>query len=363
MRIALLIDSLNSGGAQRQLAILASKLSAEHNYDVTIITYVEGNHYSDLTSHSNVKVIYFKKRFKFDPILLYRIIQYVLKNDIKHLLAFLFTPSFYALACKLVLFNRKIKVIVSERTFESYLNLIAKITRKLYFLADRITTNSTSQFQVLVGKYPNLESKIHVVRNGIDLDLFKPSANINNFNYTAISIGRFEELKNPMLLLNAIKKLRDDYYIELKIHWFGSIVNPSSEYYTKFMKSRAEWNLENSFVLSGVSKNIENLIHQYDFLIHPSFGEGFPNTICEGLSCGSIVMASNVYDHPHILKDKVNGFLFDPNSIEQVVEIIRSFYQLDLAQIIHIKEEARKTAELLFSYKLMVNKYLELLID
>lgn len=360
MRIALLIDSLNSGGAQRQLAILASKLSSEHKFDVTIITYVEGNHYADLTSQSNVKVIYFKKRFKFDPILLYNIMKYVLKNDIQYVLAFLFTPSFYALACKLFLINRKIKVIVSERTFESYLNLIAKITRKLYFLADKITTNSTSQYQVLVSKFPKLKSRMHVVRNGIDLNLFKPVSTSNSFNYTAISIGRFEELKNPMLLLNVVRKLRDDYKIELKINWYGNVVDPSSDFYNNFIKCRSDWNLDNLFVLKGVSKDVENLIHQHDLLIHPSFGEGFPNTICEGLACGSIVMASNVYDHSYIIKDTINGYLFDPNDVEQLAEIIYNFYQMDNAHINRVKQEARKTAEELFSYKLMVNKYIEL---
>ena len=55
-----------------------------------------------------------------------------------------------------------------------------------------------------------------------------------------------------------------------------------------------------------------------DIFILPSIYEGFPNVLCEALSCGIPSIASDVCDNGRIIKDGENGFLWETQ--EQCIE-------------------------------------------
>ena len=50
--------------------------------------------------------------------------------------------------------------------------------------------------------------------------------------------------------------------------------------------------------------------------------EGFPNVLCEAMSCGLPVLASDVSDVRHIMEDGVNGFLMNPTSPDDMAKTI-----------------------------------------
>ena len=52
----------------------------------------------------------------------------------------------------------------------------------------------------------------------------------------------------------------------------------------------------------------------------PSTLEGYPNVLVEAMATGLPVVVSNVCEHPHIVGDGVNGFLFDPYNVDAMAE-------------------------------------------
>ncbi|GAG61635.1 unnamed protein product [marine sediment metagenome] len=62
----------------------------------------------------------------------------------------------------------------------------------------------------------------------------------------------------------------------------------------------------------GFEENKVEIYSKLDVLIHPSYGEGFPNTILEAALTKTFIIASNVKGNRDIIKHKKTGFLFNP---------------------------------------------------
>ena len=60
-------------------------------------------------------------------------------------------------------------------------------------------------------------------------------------------------------------------------------------------------------------------------MIHPSFGEGFPNTILEAGLAKTFIIASNVTWNNDIIKHKKTGLLFNPFDQNNLLKILLLF--------------------------------------
>ena len=114
MKVALFIDSLGSGGAQRQIVNLACILK-KREIDCCIIYFHNKNHYKKILDEYGIKTKLIKKYLKYDISLIFRLAAHIRKEKYTILTAYLFTPIFYALMTKIILLCR-IKLLISERS-------------------------------------------------------------------------------------------------------------------------------------------------------------------------------------------------------------------------------------------------------
>lgn len=364
MKIILLIDSLRSGGAQHQLAMLANYLFLEKKCDVKIITFFSGNHFPELTTDVGVSVKIINKKFKFDILLFINLFRFTNKSNVDVLCTFLFTPSFYGILIKLFSV-RKFRLIVSERSYERDLNFLLKTTRYLYRYADFITANSQSQTNLLKTKYPFLAHKINFIKNGVDSIKYAPEIKSSYVELSVACIGRIEEMKNPLCVIEAINILKREYNLNLVVRWAGNLhaSRQNNLYFNLCNKKLKEYNIVKNWIWLGVVKEIKDLLVESEILIHPSFGEGFPNTICEAMSSGIIVFASNILDHPLIIKNNLNGFLFNPNIPNELALSIYKYSKMKSFEKIKIRKNAREFAISEFSYSRMGESYFSLFLN
>lgn len=353
-KILCFIDCLSSGGAQRQMVEL-TKILKEHNYQVKIIVYYNIPFYYNELIKNNIEYEYIKNAnslWKRIPVILNFFRHY--NPDI--VISYLDIPCIIACIGKLI--GLKYKLIVSERNTTQQITFTDKIKFFLYQFADVIVPNSYSQEYFINKHYPSLSNKISTITNMVDTNYFSPTKKSVQSEVTEIiGVGRIDNQKNILALLDAISQLASKGY-QFHFTWFGQIF---PDYYKKCTEKIQILNLSNHFEFKEPTTDIKTEYLKADAFCLPSIYEGFPNVLCEAMSCGLPVICSNICDNPYIVND--NGFLFSPNNTKDIVSAFERFLTLSNEEKAKMSSKSRQIAVKLFSKKTFANKYFKLLND
>lgn len=354
-RIACLIDSLSEGGAQRQMIGLA-KLLTESGYIVKFIWYYPGGFYEPLLHSTNVDCVNIRPTNRIDRILKIRSELSKFSPDV--VIAYLGGPVITMGAFKM--FGAKFKLITSERIAYSSMNL--SIMQRLRFFmhrfADVIVPNSHAMEQFMRQNFKALAPKLVTITNFTDTIHFKPAhKNAESETITILSVGRISSQKNILNYIKAIATLKDRY--QFRIKWFGGI--SSDEYYQSCLKLIETLGLSDFFSFYKSSRDILNEYQSADIFCLPSTFEGFPNVVCEAMSCSLPVACGDVCDNSLIVDDGENGYLFDPYNVDSIANGLEKLLTLSQENRRRMGENAREKALKAFSEKAFVEKYIELI--
>ena len=221
------------------------------------------------------------------------------------------------------------KVIVSERnTRTKPLSLRNKFLYYLYRYVDVIVSNSKTQADFLKQTYPSYSHKIKIITNYTDINVYKPKEKKISGVIKIVILARYYPQKNTLRFLEVINILNQDSTLPLFVcEWYG-LNNRNgilSSYFIECKKKKEELNLTNVF-LYGYDNNVLELLNSADVVCLPSLYEGFSNALAEAISIGKPVLASDVCDNPTFVRDGWNGFLFNPNSIEDMASAFKKFF-------------------------------------
>lgn len=159
------------------------------------------------------------------------------------------------------------------------------------------------------------------------------SKNDTNAN-VLVYYGRLSKEKGVSIAIQAMKFL--DKSEKLQIIGDG----PEKNNLLNFVKKlKLESQIEFFGFKSG--EELQKILIEAKAIIAPSIWyENMPYCIAESLALGKIVIASNIGGIPDLIFDGKNGFLFKPNSCEDLAEKIRNLDKYDLNKI---KNEAKKS--------------------
>lgn len=171
----------------------------------------------------------------------------------------------------------------------------------------------------LVGK--SRSKKIHVIYNGVDVDLFSSKMQKDHFDkFHIIYVGRLIEGKGVQNLLYALSLTKINY--ELTIVGDGS-------YKCKLEEECVELNLTNKVSFVGTQWNIPEWLKKADVFVHPcNLKEGFGITLIEAMAMGVPCIAYNKGAMPEIIDTNINGFLVDGRNINNLVDAIENAYNM-----------------------------------
>lgn len=225
---------------------------------------------------------------------------------------------------------------------------IAMLSESLaYRYADMIIVTSSEQLTYIT-KMHGVYDNICIIPNFVDTEIFKP---LYNIKYTGglLYIGRIAHEKNLINLIDAIKGT--SFY--LKIIGDGTMLEDIK---IKLINE----NISNVTLRGRVIYTyLPNIINNYPIYIQPSLYEGNPKTILEAMSCGSIVIGTNVKGINNIIIDGYNGYLCEPTA-DSIQNTINRVHHAAPSELLFISSNARKTIENEYSLKVLLQEELKL---
>ena len=355
-RILCLIENLGSGGAERQLTGLAVMLK-QQGHEVEVWYYVKKEFYLPYLQENGVvgkylpKAASSKKRF-------FTLRKYIKAYGPETIISY--SASTSMIACVLKRLGAKFRLVVSERNTTQQINQSVKLRFFCYRWADVIVPNSHSQARFIDDHFPELSSKVKVITNFVDTEKFKPSdEQISPLEEPRmVCVGRLMPQKNLPRFIETVSKIIKDGY-KLQVNWFGQDLKDT--YSAKCHKAIQEHHLEQNIVFHAPSSNIQEEYQKAGVFCLPSLYEGFPNVLCEAMSCGKPVLCSRVCDNPNIVQEGKNGLLFDPLSVDEMVATIEHYLELPQEKKNDMGKKSREIALELFSKEKFVSNYFEII--
>jgi Glycosyltransferase len=366
MKLLFVIDNLGTGGAQRQMVNLALGL-VTRGHQIRIFCYSPGDKLAQPLRDAGVSIDWKEKRSRYSLDVIFALYQIIAREHFDVVLSFLSTPNFYSLIAGRLAKGRKLPVIVSERFCDlpGGLGLMERLARQTYGIADHVVVNSHHQMDNFVQKYPFLHSRISRIDNGYDLNTFvPPTIEPNNQPMRILCIASVSPYKNGLCLVEALNILHKKQPKMFCVTWIGHRMMTGERLtYLREMESKIEkYALGEYWQWLDPRTDIVQQLHQHDVLVHASYGEGSPNVVCEALSCGRPVILSNILDHPRLVQDGQNGFLFDWRDPSALAEKIRLFSELSYEERSNLGKKGRQFAEAHLSIQRYVDEYEQLFI-
>lgn len=216
-------------------------------------------------------------------------------------------------------------------------------------LADKIIVLSEeweNYFRNLVKK-----EKICVIYNSIVI----PKDFVKNLDTKKILfLGRIGKRKGIYDLLDVIERLIKKYPdIKLYVGGDGEI--------NKIKLITEEKKLQDNVIYVGwVSKREkEELLTDCSYFVLPSYNEGMPMSVLEGMAYRNITISTNVGGIPKIIQDKENGMIIHPGDKESLYNNFdRLFEDKELRK--KLSANGRKTIEDKFNIEKVINQLIEL---
>ncbi len=357
-RILCLIDGLGKGGAERQMIGLVLCLR-RRGYEVDLVKYHNLNDYSELLTRYKIDVVTLSSRGSAISKLV------TIKRFIKSrcgydcLIAYKDGPAM--VGCLLKLMGGKFRLIVSERNTSQQLSAKGRIKFWLYRLADYIVPNSFSQENFIKKRCMGLANRTITITNYTDTDMFAPGTDEPEKGVARVlTIARVVRQKNVLRYLDAIALLRGRGVNDVHFDWYGDFQTGQEDYYKAVIDKVNELGLQDFVSFHPATNDVTKKYQQCSFFCLPSNYEGFPNVICEAMSCGRPVLCSRVCDNPYIVKEGENGMFFDNTNVHDMADKLQYMIGLSLETIDKWGKKSREIAEALFSMKVFADKYVNL---
>jgi|SRR5690606_29141625 len=314
MKILCVIDSLGSGGAQRQMVELAKGFK-EKGHEVSFLTYHEINFFKPELDSTGIPVTTLIETNYFKRIL--KIRKFIRREKPDSIIAFLQGASFMATIAGFP--YRKWKLIVGERSANP--NILTSFKMKFYrffhFFTDYVIANSKANLDLVKKVNPYLnENKLKVIYNMVNTPNVQFKSRFENSVLKIVVAASVRPVKNIDGLILAISQLPQEYKEKIQVDWYGSIEDV--KYANSIRELIKKCDVSKEFNLLPPTDQIFKKYLEADFVGLFSHYEGFPNAICEAMSLGAPVIVTNISDIPYFIKNDVNGFVCQSNDIESI---------------------------------------------
>ncbi|WP_407537077.1 glycosyltransferase [Cetobacterium somerae] len=184
------------------------------------------------------------------------------------------------------------------------------------------------------------KNKIKEIPNAINLNKFKNNEKKFQIPKIYLAVGRLGKEKNHELLIRAYSKfIKNIENVEKKpvLKIVGDGVEKE-----KLKKLIEELKMNNFIKLLGVKDNIPELLKEADVYLMTSKWEGFSISLIEAAASGLPIIATDVGSNSLICKNNTNGWIFDSEDEEELINLLEKMQKLDLMNLKKFSENSIK---------------------
>lgn len=212
--------------------------------------------------------------------------------------------------------SRNLREKFSLQRWYSFCNMQRLVSRRM----DRVITVSQSSADAIERSLKVPRSKLRMVYNGVDIDLFKTDGNVYKQPHSLILVNSGEQsIKGVPYLLKALHLLRDR--VELKLTVVGAPV-PDGQY----LKLVEEYGLGDVVTFTG-RVTVAELVKHYlasEICVVPSLYEGFGLPAAEAMSCQLPVITTSAGALPEVVgRDGDTGITVPPADADALAAAIQ----------------------------------------
>jgi glycosyltransferase involved in cell wall biosynthesis len=245
-------------------------------------------------------------------------------------------------------------VMIDDYLISPVKKSIYKFVDSLGFrMCDRAVAICRAGERHLSKTHPELNGKIKLIYNGIQIDRFplKRSWNVSEPDGVTIGfVGRLSEEKGCPDFLHVLKEL-----IGRRYNVRGLVVGGGPD--IDSIKSLAEeYGISDVVEFCGLQEDVVPFLHRMDIFLLPSYREGLPLVILEAMAVGLPVISTRIAGIPEQIIENENGFLVSPGDIAEMVDhCIHLVEHSDDRE--RFAKQSRKIVEERFTEKRMVQEY------
>lgn len=344
MRILRITTLLDFGGQEKQYISFTEKPELlKHNYVFAAIGY--GGNAERILRERGFDVYILNRNFSIKNLAniwaVYQLIKKI-KPDVVHTAAA--EANFHGIiAAKLA----GVKTIIGEEIgIPNHSSTAQKVFRWVYKLADKVIGVSQSVIDHLVktGEIP--EKKAVVIYNPVSVPKEFPREESGFFNI--VYVGRLEKVKNVETLIRAFSKIHHE-------NSQLTIVGDGRER-DNLENLVRELQLTNRVTFQGFQPEPSRFLCWADLYVIPSYSEGFGIAAVEAMFLKVPVLATQVGGVPEFINHSENGWLFDPNSVEDLVEKLNEILLLEKKQRNEIGTKGYEKVIRLFTVENYINE-------
>jgi len=163
--------------------------------------------------------------------------------------------------------------------------------------------------------------RVTSLRNGVDLQLFRPTERAAGLPFTLLTVGHLVPVKAQELIIGALPLLPD---VRLVVAGDGA-----NRQMLHDLAARLDVSGRVDFLGAVPQAQLRAHYGAADALVLASSREGWANVLLESMACGTPVVASRVYGTPEVVAAPEAGVLMaerTPQGVADAVNALRSHY-------------------------------------